>query len=112
MQNKKKYHTARKKSNLIKIGEVLPVVKEKLGVDKAINLKALREIWPLITSFDIAKYSQPAYFDKSGNLVISVKIPALASELSMVKTAILGKLQKAINATGIEFTDIRFINKS
>ncbi len=73
---------------------------------------ALREIWPLVTNFEFAKYSQPAYFDKDGNLVISVKSGALSVELSMQKMNIISKLKNATKNTEIRFKDIRFINRS
>ena len=101
----------RSKSNLVKIGEVIPVVKEALGLEKSLKIMALKEIWPLVTSFEIAKHSQPAYFDKGNNVVISVKSGALAMELSMQKTSILAKLKEATKNTNITFKDLRFINR-
>ena len=101
----------RKKSNLTKIGEVIPVVKENLGVEQSLKIKALKELWPLVTSFNIAKQSQPAYFDRENNLVISVKSGTLAVELSMQKTSIVEHLKQATKDTNITFKDIRFVNR-
>lgn len=102
----------RAKGNLTKASEIIPLVKENLALDKSLNIMALREIWPLVTNFEIAKYSQPAYFDKDGNLVISVKSGALSVELSMQKMNIINKLKNATKNTEIRFKDIRFINRS
>ena len=101
----------RSKSNLIKISAVIPIVKENLGLEKNLKIMALKEIWPLVTSFDIAKHSQPAYFDKGNNLVIAVKSGTLAVELSMQKTSILARLKEATKNTDITFKDIRFVNR-
>ena len=101
-----------RKGDLTKIGELIPVVKENLGLEKSLKITALKELWPLVTNFEIAKQSQPAYFDNEGNLVISVKSGALATELSMQKITILAKLKEATKNTDIEFKDIRFVNRS
>ena len=100
-----------RKGNLTKIGDVIPVVKENLGLEKSLKITALKELWPLVTGFEIAKHSQPAYFDNEGNLVISVKSGALAMELSMQKIIILSKLKEATKNTDIEFKDVRFVNR-
>lgn len=101
----------RPKSNLTKIAEVIPTVKENLGIEKSLKINAIREIWPLVTSFQIAELSQPVYFDRGNNLVISVKGGVLATELSMQKSSILEKLKEATKNTGIRFKDIRFVNR-
>ena len=101
----------RPKSNLTKIADVIPLVKENLGLDKQLKISAISEIWPLVTSLEIAENSQPAYFDKENNLVIRVKNGALAMELSMQKASILSKLKEAIKNTDITFRDVRFINR-
>ena len=101
----------RPKSNLTKASEVIPIVKENLGLDKQLKLNVLREIWPLVTNFEIAKHSYPAYFDKGNNLVIAVKSSTLATELSMQKTSILEHLKTATKKTDITFKDLRFINR-
>ena len=101
----------RPKSNLTKISELISVVKENLGLDNQLKISALNEIWPLLTSFEIAKYSQVAYFDKENNLVISVNNGSLATELSMQKISLLAKLKEATKNTDIKFKDIRFVNR-
>lgn len=111
MQKKNKIQKKRLKSDLIKISSVIPLVKESLGFDRQIKLNALNEIWPLVTSFDIAKKSHIAYFDKGNNLVIAVKSSVLATELSMQKTSILARLKEATKNTDISFKDLRFINR-
>lgn len=102
----------RQKSNLTRIAEVLPAVRENLGIDKKIKIIALKELWPLVTSFEAARYSEPAYFDKENNLVIAAKNGAIATELSMQKISILKKLKEATKNTDINFKDIRFMNKA
>ncbi len=97
--------------NLTKISEIIPSVKENLGLEKSLKIQALSELWPLITSFEVAKNSTPEYFDKEDNLVISVNSPTLTTELSMQKISILSKLKKATKDTDIKFKDVRFINK-
>ena len=101
-----------RKGNLTKIGEIIPTVRENLGLEKSLKITALKELWPLVTNFEIAKHSQPAYFDTEGNLVIAVKSSTLATELSMQKISILARLKEATKNTDIMFKDIRFINKS
>ncbi|OGI18289.1 MAG: hypothetical protein A3B68_04435 [Candidatus Melainabacteria bacterium RIFCSPHIGHO2_02_FULL_34_12] len=103
-----KRRTLRTKSNLTKLGELIPKVKESLGLGNSLKITALCEIWPLVTSFAIGKSSQPAYFDRDNNLVIAVKNSTLATELSMQKTRILAKLKEATKNTDITFKDIRF----
>ena len=100
----------RPKSNLTKISELISAVKENLGLEKQLKINALREIWPLVTSFETAKSSQPAYFDKENNLVIFVSNSTLSTELSMQKVPILGRLREAVKNTDISFKDIRFVN--
>ena len=100
-----------RKGNLTKIGDILPAVKENLGLEKSLKITALRELWTLVTGFETAKYSQPAYFDNEGNIVIAVKSGALATELSMQKISILERLKEATKNTDITFKDIRFINR-
>lgn len=100
-----------RKGHLVKIGELIPSVKENLSLEKSMMINAIKELWPLVTSFEIAKLSRPAYFDNEGNLVISVKSGALATELSMQKISILSKLKEATKNTDIEFKDVRFINR-
>ena len=112
MSGKPDFKQRRTKSNLIKISEVIPVVKENLGIEKNLKIMALIELWPLVTSFEIANYSQPAYFDKDSNIVIAVKSSTLATELSMQKPSILARLREATKDTNIRFKDIRFINRS
>ena len=102
-------HTKRPKSNLTKVSEVIPLIKESLGLDKQIKISALKEIWPLVTSFEIAKLSQPGYFDKENNLVISVKSSTLATELTMQKISILARLKEITKNTDITFKDVRFV---
>ena len=101
-----------RKGNLTKIGEIIPMVRENLGLEKSLKITALKELWPLVTNFEIAKYSQPAYFDNEENLVIGVKSSTLATELSMQKISILARLKEATKNTDITFKDLRFINKS
>ena len=101
----------RPKSKLTKVSELLPIVQENLGLEKSLKMMALKEIWPLVTSFEIAKYSEPAYFDKENNLVIAVSNSSLSTELSMNKSSIQTKLKEAIKNTDIKFKDIRFINR-
>ena len=101
----------RPKSNLTKIADFLDVIKENLGLNKNLKITALREIWPLITSFKIAKNSQPAYFDKHGNLVISVQSSTLATDLSMQKTTLETRLKEATKNTDITFKGIRFTHR-
>ena len=100
-----------RKGNLTKIGDLIPTVKENLGIEKSLKITALKELWPLVTNFEIAKYSQPAYFDNEGNLVISTKSGVLATELSMQKISILKRLKEATKNTDIDFKDIRFVNR-
>ena len=109
--DKKKTFIKRPKSSLTKLAEIIPLVKEKLGIEKSLRIQALSELWPLITSFEIAKHSIPEYFDKENNIVISVNNPTLTTELSMQKISILAKLKEATKNTDINFKDIRFINK-
>ena len=113
--NKTNYNKPKKqrrpKSNLIKISEVIPAVKENMGIKKQLKINALKEIWPLITGFEIAGKSQPAYFDNNNNLVIRVKSGVLVTELSMQKISIFQRLKDAIKNTDISFNDIRFINR-
>ena len=111
MSDQKILKSKRPKSNLTKISEVISAVKENLGLEKSLKIMALKEIWPLVTSFDIAKKSQPAYFDKENNLVISIQNATLATELSMQKTSIFERLKEATKNTGIRFKDIRFITR-
>ena len=111
MFNEGNFKQKRQKSNLIKIGDVIPKVKETFDIKKSLNLMAIKEIWPLITSFEIAKRSQPAYFDKENNLVISIRSSVLATELSMQKNYILEKLKKATENTDIKFKDVRFTTR-
>ena len=101
-----------RKGNLTKIGDLISAVREKLGLEKSLKITALKELWPLVASFEIAKYSQPAYFDNEGNLVIAVKSGELATELSMQKISILVKLKEATKNTDIDFKDVRFVNRS
>lgn len=101
----------RPKGTLTKIAEVLPIVKQNLGLDKQLKINALKEVWPLITSFEIAENSFPSYFDKENNLVIVVKSSSLATELTMMKPKILSKLKEATKGTNITFKDIRFVNR-
>ena len=101
----------RLKSTLTKISEVIPDVKESLKLDKSLNILALKEIWPLITSFSIASNSEPSYFDRENNVVIAVKSSTLATELSMQKVGILSRLKEATKDTDITFKDIRFMLK-
>lgn len=108
----KKTKQKRPKSNLTKITEVIPAVKESLGLQKNLNIIALKEVWPLVTSFEASNHSQPAYFDKENNLVIAVNNGALAVELSMQKPFILKRLREATKNTDITFKDIRFIHRS
>ena len=112
MSEQGKTKLKRSKSNLTKISEVIPAVKENLGIEKSLKIMALKEIWPLVTSFEAAKLSQPAYFDKENNLVISVQNATLATELSMQKTSILARLKEATKNTDISFKDIRFTTRS
>ncbi len=100
-----------RKGDLTKIGEIIPAVRENLGLEKSLKITALKELWTLVTNFEIAKYSQPAYFDNEGNLVIAVKSGPLATELSMKKISILARLKEATKNTDITFKDIRFINR-
>ena len=112
MSTKENLKSKRSKGNLIKISEVLSSVKENLGLDKQLKLNALKEIWPLVTSFKIAQNSQPAYFDKENNLVISVKSSTLSTDLSMQKITLLQKLKEATKNTDIKFKNIRFVNRT
>ena len=98
-------------SPLTKASEIIPTVKENLGIEKNLQIKALEEIWPLITSFEAAKYSRPSHFDRENNLVIITKSSSLAAELSMQKSSILEKLKEAIKNTDITLKDIRLICK-
>ncbi len=98
----------RPKGELVKLEQLIPQVKENLGIENNLKISALNELWPLVTSFDIASNSKIAYFDKENNLVISVKSSTLATELSMQKTSILSRLKSAIRNTDINFKDIRF----
>ncbi|MBI1858919.1 MAG: DUF721 domain-containing protein [Candidatus Melainabacteria bacterium] len=95
-----------------KVSDILPQVIENLGIDENIKLETLRSMWHKITDEKVAKYSQPAYFDKDGNLVISVTNSPLATELSMQHTRILQKLKEATKDLDINFKNIRFIIKS
>lgn len=112
MYKKSKPKNKRQKGNLIKINEVIPAVKESLKLEKNLNIIALKEVWPLVTSFEASNHSQPAYFDKENNLVIAVNNGALAVELSMQKPFILKRLREATKNTDITFKDIRFIHRS
>jgi len=102
----------RPKGTLTKIAEIIPIVKQNLGLDKQLKINALKEVWPLITSFEIAENSFPSYFDKENNLVIAVKSSSLATELLMMKTDITKRLQEATKDTDIRFKNIRFLVKS
>ena len=101
----------RPKSNLTKISELISAVRQNLGLDKQLKIAALKEIWALVTSFQIAKDSYPAYFDKENNLVISVSNSTLSTELFMQKVSILKRLREATKNTDIKFKDIRFVNR-
>ena len=101
-----------RKGNLTKIGDLIPVVKENLGLEKSLKITALKELWPLVTNFEIAKHSQPAYFDKDNNIVIAVTSTTLATDLSMQKITIVNKLKEAIKNTNIRFKDLRFVNRT
>ena len=102
----------RPNSKLTKVSDIIPSVKENLDLDKSLNIMAIKEIWPLVTSFEVSKYSQPAYFDKDENIVIAVKSSTLGIELSMKKTSIVQKLKVATRSTEIKFKDIRSVHKS
>ena len=109
--DKKKTFIKRPNSNLTKIADISPLVKEKLGIEKSLKIQALSELWPLITSFETAKHSTPEYFDKENNLVISVNNPTLTTELSMQKISILARLKEVTKNTDLKFKDIRFVNR-
>ena len=111
MNKQKKTKDRLYKGNLTKASEIIPVVKENLSLEKSFRIIALQEIWPLVTSFEIAKYSTPSYFDKENNLVIATKSSTVATELSMQKITILKKLIEATKDTDIRFKDIRIICK-
>jgi len=108
----KAMHKRQDNAGLTKVSDILPQVIENLGIDENIKLETLRSIWHKVTDEKIAKYSQPAYFDKDGNLVISVTNSPLATELSMQNTRILQKLKEATKELDINFKSIRFIIKS
>lgn len=97
--------------NLTKLGFVIPEVKENLGIENNLRIRALCDLWALVVGFEIAKHSTPAYFDKENNLVINVRSSTLTTELSMQKSTILTKLKAATSNTDIRFEDIRFKNK-
>ena len=105
-------HKRQDNAGLTKVSDILPQVIENLGIDENIKLETLSSIWHKVTDEKIAKYSQPAYFDKDGNLVISVTNSPLATELSMQNTRILQKLKEATKELDINFKSIRFIIKS
>lgn len=99
----------RKKSELTKVSEIISLVKDNLGLDNNLKIAALNELWPLVTSFEIAQKSRPAYFDKDQNLVITVTNSVMATELLMQKINIIQKLKEATKDTDINFKDIRFV---
>lgn len=108
MENKRK--NLRPDGNLTKLGNLIPEIKESLGIENNLKIRALNDLWALVAGFEIAKHSNPAYFDKENNLVINVKSSTLSTELSMQKSTLLAKLKEATSNTDIRFKDIRFAN--
>lgn len=99
----------RENGNPIKVSELLLDIKESLGLNDKLKIEKLKELWPLVTSIEIAKKSSPQYFDKSNNLVIVTSSSTIGTELSMQKIYIVKRLKDYISNSDISFNDLRFV---
>jgi predicted nucleic acid-binding Zn ribbon protein len=95
-----------RKSNLVSISSVLRDSQKKTQAVFAIS--SLRKLWPAIVGEMLANQTRPKKIDRN-MLWVSVENSALNYELSLMKPAILEKIQEI---SGSKFKDVRFTHES
>lgn len=97
-----------KKKKFTNIGNIMPTVVDKLGLDRHFNQRAFLDLWPTVVDKVLAEHSTPLYIDRQAVLLVAVKDSSTAQELSFIKTKLLKNLKELGKPLGIKVENIRF----
>ena len=96
------------KTKMTRIGDVLPAVLRRLGLEQRFKEQAILTLWPDVVGPEIAARTHAAKIDK-GVLFIRVDHGAWIQELHFIEKDLIRKLRAA--APGVELNRIRFSAK-
>jgi len=97
-----------KKSKFTNIGNILPTVLEKLGLDRRLNETALFSLWTSLVDEIYVNRSIPLYIDASNILLVAVEDSSTAQEMSFFKPKLLEKLKRVAPQLGLRIDGLRF----
>jgi predicted nucleic acid-binding Zn ribbon protein len=93
------------KTKMTRIGDVLPSLLRRLGLEQRFKEQAVLTLWPDVVGPEIAARTRASRIDK-GVLYIRVDHGAWIQELHFIEKDLLRKLRAA--APGVELQRIRF----
>lgn len=90
----------------VPIGKVLRDFVESAGISRRLDEYRAAELWPRVAGPGIASRCAVVRVER-GTMVVSVPSPAWATELYLMKPALLDKLERELGSRVIR--DIRFV---
>ena len=90
----------------LKVSDLMRVIIRQNGLETPLLQRRLVESWDAIAGELIAKYTTEKYI-RNQDLCVHIENPALRSEISMIKTELIRKLNNAVGGQVIR--DIRLI---
>lgn len=90
----------------VRIGKVLRDILESAGMSRRLDEHRAAEVWPRVAGQEIASMCAVVRVER-GTMVVAVPSPAWATELYLMKPALLDKLEKELRSRAIR--DIRFV---
>ena len=90
----------------MKVSDLMRVIIRQNGLETPLLQRRLVESWDDIAGELIAKYTTEKYI-RNQDLCVHIENPALRSEISMIKTELIRKLNNAVGGQVIR--DIRLI---
>ena len=96
------------KQNFAKVGDVLPSLLRRLGLEQRFKEQQVLSLWPTIVGREIAARTTATKIDR-GTLYVRVDHGAWMQELHFIEKQLIAKIKA--HAPGVELNKIRFSNK-
>ena len=90
----------------MKVSDLMRVIIRQNGLETPLLQRRLLEAWDSVAGELIARYTTEKYI-RNQDLCVHIENPALRSEISMMKTELIAKLNNAVGGQVIR--DIRLI---
>ena len=89
-----------------RLGETLPAVLQRLGLDRELETQSLLDTWPKLVDEKIARHTRAVRLDR-GVLVVEVDSPVWMTQLRFLKGQVLKRIAPRFRSGLVR--DVRFV---